>query len=137
MSTNSNERGIWRVTLTGGRRATARAEAVAVDSTIPVDPGYEQRVTRVWAARLGERVPFLDDTVGKFLPDVRPDGKKAITVKHLLSMSSSVHNLPDFHLRDDLFKYSMFEAPMDHKPGEKWEGASETTAPMDAPSAKK
>jgi len=62
---DSNARGIWRVTLAGGRRATARAEAMEVDSTIPVDPGYEQRVTQVWAARLGEKVPFLDDTIGR------------------------------------------------------------------------
>lgn len=63
---DSNARGIWRVTLAGGgRRATARAEAVAVDSTIPVDPGYEQRVTRAWAARLREKVPFLDVTIGR------------------------------------------------------------------------
>ncbi|HEV7589621.1 MAG TPA: bifunctional metallophosphatase/5'-nucleotidase [Longimicrobium sp.] len=61
----SNARGIWRVTLTGGRRAAAAAEAVAVDSTIPVDPGYERRVTQVWAARLREKVPFLDVTVGR------------------------------------------------------------------------
>lgn len=63
----------------------------------------------------------LDSTVGEFLPDVKPEGKRAITVKQLLSMSSGVHNLPDFHLRDDIFKYSMFEAAMDHKPGEKWD----------------
>jgi len=62
---DSNARGIWRVTLTGGRRATALAEAVAVDSTIPVDPGYERQVTQAWAARLREKVPFLDATIGR------------------------------------------------------------------------
>jgi len=62
---DSNARGIWRVTLTGGRRASARAEAVAVDSTIPVDPGYERRVTQAWAARLREKVPFLDVPIGR------------------------------------------------------------------------
>ena len=61
----SNARGIWRVTLTGGRRASAAAEAVAVDSTIPVDPGYEREVTQAWAARLREKVPFLDVTIGR------------------------------------------------------------------------
>jgi 2',3'-cyclic-nucleotide 2'-phosphodiesterase (5'-nucleotidase family) len=62
----SNARGIWRVTLTGGRRrAEARAEAVAVDSTIAVDPGYEREVTQVWAARLREKVPFLDQVIGR------------------------------------------------------------------------
>jgi 5'-nucleotidase len=62
---DSNARGIWRVTLTGGRRAAARAEAVAVDSTIPVDPGYERQVTQAWAARLREKVPFLDVAIGR------------------------------------------------------------------------
>ncbi|HKP74406.1 MAG TPA: 5'-nucleotidase C-terminal domain-containing protein [Longimicrobiaceae bacterium] len=62
---DSNARGIWRVTLAGGRRATARAEAVAVDSTIAIDPGYDREVTRKWAARLGEKVPFLDEVVGR------------------------------------------------------------------------
>lgn len=63
----------------------------------------------------------LDDSVGKFLPDVRPEGKRSITVKQLLSMTSGVHNLPNFHERNDLFRYAMFEAAMDHKPGEKWD----------------
>jgi 2',3'-cyclic-nucleotide 2'-phosphodiesterase (5'-nucleotidase family) len=61
----SNARGIWRVTLTGGRRATARAEAVAVDSTIPVDPEYEREVAQVWAARMREKVPFMDVVIGR------------------------------------------------------------------------
>jgi 2',3'-cyclic-nucleotide 2'-phosphodiesterase (5'-nucleotidase family) len=61
----SNARGIWRVTLRPGRLATARAEAVEVDSTIPVDPGYEREVTQAWAARLREKVPFLDATIGR------------------------------------------------------------------------
>lgn len=63
----------------------------------------------------------LNDAVGKYLPDVRPEGKKAITVKQLLSMTTGVHNLPDFHLRDDIFRYSMYDAAMDHEPGAKWD----------------
>lgn len=62
---DSNARGIWRVTLTGGRRAGAAAEAVEVDSTIAIDPGYQHEVEQVWAARLQEKVPFLDETVGR------------------------------------------------------------------------
>lgn len=62
---DSNARGIWRVTLTNRPRAQARAEAVEVDSTIPVDPGYEREVTQAWAARLREKVPFLDATIGR------------------------------------------------------------------------
>ncbi|MSR58419.1 MAG: class C beta-lactamase-related serine hydrolase [Planctomycetaceae bacterium] len=63
----------------------------------------------------------LDHTVGAFLPDVRPEGKRTITVKQLLSMTSGVHNQPDVHLRDDVFQYALFEAGMDHQPGEKWD----------------
>lgn len=70
---------------------------------------------------IAEKKLKLDDTVGKFLPDVRPEGKRSITVKQLLSMTSGVHNFPDFHLRDDLFQYSLFKAEMDFKPGEKWD----------------
>jgi 5'-nucleotidase / UDP-sugar diphosphatase len=61
----SNARGIWRVTLGGGRRPTAVAEAVAVDSTIAIDPGYARLVTDAWTARLREKVPFLDATIGR------------------------------------------------------------------------
>jgi 5'-nucleotidase len=67
----SNARGIWRVTLSGGRRATARAEAVTVDSTIAVDPGYQREVTDRWEARLREKVPFLYAPVGR--SDTRMD----------------------------------------------------------------
>ena len=63
----------------------------------------------------------LSQTVGEFLPDVRPEGKRPITVKQLLSMTSGVHNEQDVHLRADLFDYCLTKAPMDHKPGEKWD----------------
>lgn len=63
----------------------------------------------------------LDHTVGASLPDVRPEGKRAITVKHLLSMTTGVHNEPNVHLRDDVFQYAMFQAGMDHLPGAKWD----------------
>ncbi|HET7462344.1 MAG TPA: 5'-nucleotidase C-terminal domain-containing protein, partial [Longimicrobium sp.] len=62
----SNARGIWKVTLSSaGRRGVARAEAVAVDSTIAIDPGYQREVADVWEARLRERVPFLDAVIGR------------------------------------------------------------------------
>ncbi|HEX6750992.1 MAG TPA: 5'-nucleotidase C-terminal domain-containing protein [Longimicrobium sp.] len=62
----SNARGIWRVTLSrSGRRATARAEAVEVDSTIAIDPGYQRQVTEKWAAQLREKVPFMDAVIGR------------------------------------------------------------------------
>ncbi|AMV19096.1 serine hydrolase domain-containing protein [Planctomyces sp. SH-PL14] len=63
----------------------------------------------------------LDTTVGQFQPDVQPAGKKAITVKQLLSMSSGVHNNPEVHQRTDLFTYALNEAPLDHPPGSKWD----------------
>jgi len=63
----------------------------------------------------------LDDTVGKYRPDVTPEKKRNVTVKQLLSMTSGVHNDPTVHLRDDLFNYSMYAAPMDFAPGEKWD----------------
>ncbi|HEX8244362.1 MAG TPA: 5'-nucleotidase C-terminal domain-containing protein [Longimicrobium sp.] len=63
---DSNARGIWRVTLSrDGRRGVARAEAVEVDSAIAVDPGYQRQVTEKWAARLREKVPFLDVVIGR------------------------------------------------------------------------
>jgi len=62
----SNARGIWRVTLSGnGRRGMASAQAVAVDSTIAIDPGYQARVADAWRARLRQRVPFLDVVIGR------------------------------------------------------------------------
>ncbi|HYH78271.1 MAG TPA: 5'-nucleotidase C-terminal domain-containing protein [Longimicrobium sp.] len=62
----SNARGIWRVTLSrAGRRGMATAEAIAIDSTIAIDPGYQAQVADVWQARLLERVPFLNAVIGR------------------------------------------------------------------------
>lgn len=62
----SNARGIWKVTLSSaGRRGMARAEAIAVDSTIAIDPSYQREVADVWEARLRQRVPFLDAVIGR------------------------------------------------------------------------
>lgn len=63
----------------------------------------------------------LDHTVGQAFPDVQPAGKKAITVKQLLSMTSGVHNNPQIGQRPDLFTYALNEAPLDHPPGTKWD----------------
>lgn len=62
----------------------------------------------------------LDTTVGQVLPDVKPEGKRAVTVKQLLSMTSGVHNKP---LADEpkVFSYSLDEAPLDYPPGSKWD----------------
>ena len=63
----------------------------------------------------------LDHTVGQYVPDASPDGKRAVTVKQLLSMSSGVHNDPGIGQREDLFSYALRTAPMDHEPGAKWD----------------
>ena len=63
----------------------------------------------------------LDHTVGKYIPDASPAGKRAVTVKQLLSMSSGVHNDPGIGQREDLFSYALRTAPMDHEPGAKWD----------------
>jgi len=63
----------------------------------------------------------LDQTVGKYLPDAAPEGKRAITVKQLLSMTSGVHNDPQVGQKDDLFSYAVKTVAMDHAPGAKWD----------------
>lgn len=63
----------------------------------------------------------LDQTVGRYLPDARPEGKRSITVKQLLSMTSGVHNNSAIGQREDLFTYVLREAPLDHEPGSKWD----------------
>lgn len=63
---DSNARRVWRVTVgrRGGRPAL-RAEAVALDASVPVDAAYRREVEQVWAARMRERVPFFDQVVGR------------------------------------------------------------------------
>ncbi len=63
----------------------------------------------------------LDQTVGRYLPDVSPEGKRSITVKQLLSMTSGVHNNSEVGQREDLFQYVLRDAPLDHEPGSKWD----------------
>jgi CubicO group peptidase (beta-lactamase class C family) len=63
----------------------------------------------------------LDTNVGSLLPDVKPEEKRDVTVRQLISMSSGVHNEPKIHTMDKLFSYSLYEAPMDHRPGTKWD----------------
>jgi CubicO group peptidase (beta-lactamase class C family) len=63
----------------------------------------------------------LDTKVGDVLPDVRPEGKREVTVRQLLSMTSGVHNEGKFGSLPDMFDYALHEAPMDHRPGEKWD----------------
>jgi CubicO group peptidase (beta-lactamase class C family) len=63
----------------------------------------------------------LDHTVGQYIPDAAPEGKRLITVKQLLSMTSGVHNDPGIGQQDDLFSYATKTAEMDHAPGAKWD----------------
>ncbi len=63
----------------------------------------------------------LDHTVGRYVPDASPDGKRSVTVKQLLSMTSGVHNDGGIGQREDLFSYALRTAAMDHQPGAKWD----------------
>lgn len=63
----------------------------------------------------------LDQTVGKYFPDALPEGKRAVTVKQLLSMTSGVHNDPSVVTREDKFSYALKTVGMDHEPGTKWD----------------
>ncbi|MGC3968547.1 MAG: serine hydrolase domain-containing protein [Pirellulales bacterium] len=63
----------------------------------------------------------LDSKVGDFLPDVKPEGKRDITVRQLISMSTGVHNNNQLPTMEKRFSYALFEAPMDHKPGAHWD----------------
>lgn len=62
----------------------------------------------------------LDTKVGTLLPDVKPAEKREVTVRQLISMTTGVHNEPKLRDMPDVFKYALYEAPMDHKPGEVW-----------------
>jgi CubicO group peptidase (beta-lactamase class C family) len=63
----------------------------------------------------------LDTPLGQFLPDVQPAEKKQITVGQILSMTTGVHNNSTLNDVPDPFTYSMLEAPVDFRPGEKWD----------------
>ena len=63
---DSNARRVWRVLLgRSGGAARVRAEPVPLDSTLAVDPEYRRDVQEKWLARLRERVPFFDQTIGR------------------------------------------------------------------------
>ena len=63
----------------------------------------------------------LNHTVGQYIPDASPEGKRSVTVKQLLSMTSGVHNDAGIVQREDQFSYTLTMAPMDHQPGTKWD----------------
>lgn len=63
----------------------------------------------------------LDTPLGKYLPDLEPADKRQITLGQLLSMTTGVHNEHKLDRFGDQFHYAMFEAPLDFRPGEKWD----------------
>jgi CubicO group peptidase (beta-lactamase class C family) len=63
----------------------------------------------------------LDSKVGEFLPDVKPAGKKDVTVRQIISMDTGVHNNVGLGQVEKRFSYAMLEAPMDFDPGKKWD----------------
>jgi CubicO group peptidase (beta-lactamase class C family) len=62
----------------------------------------------------------LDTKVGELLPDVKPDGKKNVTVRQIISMNTGVKNNPDLGKMEKRFSYSLYAAPLDHEPGTFW-----------------
>ncbi len=63
----------------------------------------------------------LDTKVGELLPDVKPEGKQAVTVRHLISMDTGIHNNAQLPTMEKRFTYALYEAPMDHEPGKHWD----------------
>lgn len=63
----------------------------------------------------------LDSKVGEFVPDVKPAGKKDVTVRQIISMDTGVHNNAKLPQAEKRFTYAMYEAPMDFEPGKKWD----------------
>lgn len=62
---DSNARRVWRVLIgREGRRPAVRAEAVALDSTVEIDPAYAREVEEKWAARVRGRIPTFDVAIG-------------------------------------------------------------------------
>jgi CubicO group peptidase (beta-lactamase class C family) len=63
----------------------------------------------------------LDTKVGELLPDVKPAGKREVTVRQIISMDTGVHNNADLAKVEKRFSYALYEAPMDFEPGKKWD----------------
>ncbi|HEX4146705.1 MAG TPA: serine hydrolase [Pirellulales bacterium] len=63
----------------------------------------------------------LDTPLGQFFPDVQPPEKKQITVGQILSMTTGLRNNGRLMEIADPFSHAMLEAPLDARPGEKWD----------------
>ncbi|MFO0755537.1 MAG: serine hydrolase domain-containing protein [Byssovorax sp.] len=62
----------------------------------------------------------VDDPACRFLPEWAGDDRRAITIRHLLSMSSGLHlDYPGF-TRDPDPTAALLRWPLDHPPGEVW-----------------
>jgi len=63
---DSNARRIWQVVVgrQGGQPAL-RADSVALDASVAVDPVYAREVEQKWAARMREKIPFFDQVIGR------------------------------------------------------------------------
>lgn len=63
---DSNARRIWQVVV--GRSAgqpALRADSVALDESVAIDPAYVREVQQKWAARMQEKIPFYDQVIGR------------------------------------------------------------------------
>jgi len=60
----SDARTVWRIDVTFGTEGpTMREEMIAVDTSIPLDPGY-QPIEDKWRTRLLKRMPYLESRIG-------------------------------------------------------------------------
>jgi 5'-nucleotidase len=63
---DSNARRIWQVVL--GRRGgqpALRADSIPLDRSVIPDQGYTREVEDKWAARMREKIPYLDQVIGR------------------------------------------------------------------------
>ncbi|HET6764524.1 MAG TPA: 5'-nucleotidase C-terminal domain-containing protein [Longimicrobiaceae bacterium] len=62
---DSNARRVWEVFLARGPQGPRiEARAVAMDSTVAVDPAYTRDVLQKWAGRVRDKVPYFDQRIG-------------------------------------------------------------------------
>ena len=63
----------------------------------------------------------LDTKVGDLIPDVKPEGKRYVTVRQIISMSTGVNNNKQFPTLEKQFSHSLYEAPLTHELGKHWD----------------
>jgi 5'-nucleotidase len=63
---DANARRVWQVSVgMAGPTPALRARAVALDASVPEDAAYRSEVQAPWAARMRERIPFIDQVIGR------------------------------------------------------------------------